>query len=143
MKHLIWLAARLLLGQLFVIAGLAKLGAGYAATQSYMQTMGVPRSLLPLVIVLEIGGGLALMAGFITRWAALALALYSLLAALIFHHNFGNQTQMILFMSDIAVAGGLLLLYVHGAGALSVDRLYLRGKDTVGRDPFAGTHTQR
>jgi putative oxidoreductase len=141
MNNLIWVVARLLLAQLFVMAGLSKLGAGYAATQSYMQTMGVPGSLLPLVIVLEIGGGLALIVGFFTRWVALALAVYSVVAALIFHHNFGDQTQMILFMSDIAVAGGLLLLYLHGAGAFSVDRLYRPGP--LGGVPLADTHQHR
>jgi putative oxidoreductase len=121
MNALIAVLARLLLAQLFVVAGLSKLGAGYAATRTYMQMMGVPGDLLPLVIVLEIGGGLALAVGFLTRWAALALAVYSFVAAAIFHHNFADQNQLILFMSDIAVAGGLLLLHLHGAGAWSFD----------------------
>lgn len=114
MNVLITVLARLLLAQLFVVAGLAKLGAGYAATRTYMQMMGVPGNLLPLVIVLEIGGGLALAAGFLTRWAALLLAVYSLVAAAIFHHNFADQNQLILFISDLAVIGGLLLMYLHG-----------------------------
>ena len=121
MNALIAVLARLLLAQLFVVAGLSKLGAGYAATRTYMQMMGVPGDLLPLVIVLEIVGGLALAAGFLTRWAALALAVFSLVAAAIFHHDFADQNQLILLMSDIAVAGGLLLVYVHGAGAWSFD----------------------
>ncbi|MDB6091538.1 MAG: hypothetical protein JWN85_4322 [Gammaproteobacteria bacterium] len=121
MSNLITVIARVLLAQLFLLAGFSKLGAGYAATHSYMQSMGVPGILLPLVIILEIGGALALIIGFFTRWVALALAVYSVIAALIFHHNFGDQNQMILFMSDIAVAGGLLLLYVYGAGAVSLD----------------------
>src|SRR5256885_2397259 len=121
MNSLIALVARLLLAQLFFLAGLSKLGSGYAATQGYMHTMGVPGSLLPWVIVLEIAGGLALVLGYLTRWIALILAVYSVVAALIFHHNFGDQNQMILFMSDIAVAGGLLLLHLHGPGALSLD----------------------
>lgn len=129
MNILIALLARLLLAQLFVVSGLSKLGAGYAATRSYMQMMGVPGELLPLVIVLEIAGGLALAVGFLTRWAALALACYSLLAAAIFHHNFADQNQLILFMSDIAVAGGLLLVYLHGAGAWSIDARSSRHPD--------------
>jgi len=137
MNNLIAVVARLLLAQLFVLAGLSKLGAGYAATHAYMQAMGVPGGLLPLVIVLEIGGGLALAAGFLTRWAALALAVYSVVAALIFHHNFGDQNQMILFTSDIAVAGGLLVLYVHGAGILSLDSR-TRGSRPVGGNPLTG-----
>lgn len=115
------LIARILLAHIFIISGLGKLGAGYAGTQGYMEAMGLPGMLLPLVIALEIGGGLALIAGFMTRWAALALAAFSVVSALIFHANFGDQIQMIMFMKNLAMAGGLLLLYVHGAGALSVD----------------------
>jgi putative oxidoreductase len=121
MNSVIILAARLLLAQLFLLAGLGKLGAGYAGTQGYMESMGVPGVLLILVIALEIGGGLALILGFLTRWAALALAGFCVVSALIFHGNFGDQTQMVMFMKNCAIAGGLLLLYVHGAGRLSID----------------------
>jgi putative oxidoreductase len=122
------LIARLLLAQVFFIAGASKLGAGYAATQSYMQTMGVAGDLLPLVILLEVGGGLALIVGLLTRWIALALAVYSVVAALIFHHHLADQAQLTLLMSDLAMAGGLLLLYVHGAGALSLDARLTAGR---------------
>jgi putative oxidoreductase len=81
----------------------------------------VPGMVLPLVIALEIGGGLAVIVGFLTRWAALGLALFCLAAALLFHRNFAEQMQMIMFMKNFAMAGGLLLLYVHGAGAFSID----------------------
>ena len=86
-----------------------------------MKAMGVPTALLPLVIALEIGGGLALVLGFHTRWAALALALFSVIAALIFHRNLGDTMQSIMFMKDLAMAGGLLSICAHGAGELSVD----------------------
>jgi putative oxidoreductase len=121
MNNAIVLIARILLAHIFILSGFGKLGAGYAATQGYMVAMGVPGALLPLVIFLEIGGGLALLAGLLTRWAALALAAFSIVGALIFHHNFGDQMQMIMFMKNFAMAGGLLLLYVHGAGAYSID----------------------
>jgi putative oxidoreductase len=121
MNNIIELGARIFLAHIFLLAGIGKLGAGYAGTEGYMAAMGVPAILLPLVIALEIGGGLALIVGFCTRWAALALAAFSVVAALIFHRNFGDQMQMILFMKNFAMAGGLLLLYVYGAGALSVD----------------------
>jgi putative oxidoreductase len=121
MNNAIILAARILLAQIFLLAGLGKLGAGYAATQGYMASMGVPGIMLPLVIALEIGGGLALIVGLLTRWAALGLALFCLASAAIFHTNFAEQTQMIMFMKNLAMAGGLLLLYVHGAGAWSID----------------------
>jgi putative oxidoreductase len=121
MNNAILLIARLLLAQIFLLAGIGKLGAGYASTQGYMAAMGVPGVLLPLVIALEIGGGLALIAGFLTRWAALALAGFCLVSAAIFHTNFGDSMQMIMFMKNLAMAGGLLVLSVHGPGAWSVD----------------------
>ncbi len=121
MNNAIILLARLLMAHIFVLAGLSKLGASYASTGGYMQAMGVPAQLLPLVIALEIGGGLALVLGLFTRWAALALAGFSVASAVIFHTNFGDQAQMILFMKNLAMAGGLLMLFVHGAGGWSLD----------------------
>ncbi|NQD93241.1 DoxX family protein [Pseudomonas sp. CrR25] len=120
MNHAIVLVARLLLAHIFILAGFSKI-TGYAGTQGYMESMGVPGALLPLVILLEVGGGLAVLLGFFTRWAALALAAFCVAAALIFHHNFSEQVQMILFMKNFAMAGGFLLLYVQGAGAFSID----------------------
>jgi putative oxidoreductase len=121
MNNAIVLIARILLAHIFLLSGFGKLGAGYAGTQGYMVNMGVSGDLLPLVIALEIGGGLALIAGLFTRWTALALAAFCIVGAVIFHRNFGDQMQMIMFMKNFAMAGGLLMLYVHGAGALSVD----------------------
>ena len=86
-----------------------------------MASKGVPGALLPLVIALELGGGALIVAGLWTRAAALALAAFSVLAAAIFHANFADQMQQILFLSDVAVAGGFLLLAANGAGAWSVD----------------------
>ncbi|MGH8354194.1 MAG: DoxX family protein [Pseudomonas sp.] len=120
MNSAIVLAARLLLAHIFLLSGLSKI-VGYADTQGYMEAMGVPGALLPLVIAVEVGGSLALIVGFFTRWAALALAAFCVAAALIFHRNFGDQMQMIMFMKNLAIAGGLLLLYVQGAGAFSID----------------------
>ena len=127
MNDTIVLIARILLAQIFLLAGIGKLGAGYAATQGYMESMGVAGALLPLVIVLEIGGGLALIAGFLTRWAALALAAFCIVGALVFHRNFGDQMQMVMFMKNLAIAGGLLFLSVHGPGGFSVDAKRIRG----------------
>ena len=120
MEKIIQVVARVLLAQIFVLAGLNKIG-GYADTQAYMDAMGVPGILLPLVIILEVGGGLALIVGWQTRWAAYALAAFTALAAVIFHSDFGQQVQMILFMKNWAMVGGLLLLGVYGAGAYSLD----------------------
>ena len=121
MNNAIVLVARLLLAQTFLISGIGKLGAGYAGAQGYMEAMGAPSALLPLAILLEIGGGLALIAGFLTRWTALALAAFCIVSALIFHRNFADQMQTIMFMKNLSMAGGFLLLYVHGAGDFSVD----------------------
>jgi len=103
------LAARILMAVLFLPAGLNKI-MGYEGTQAYMEAMGVPGVLLPLVIILEVGGGLALILGWQVRNIALALAGFTLIAAFIFHANFSDQIQMIMFMKNIAIAGGLLAL---------------------------------
>ena len=120
MNNVILFAARLLLAQLFLLAGIGKV-AGYAGAQGYMESMGVPGMLLPLVILLEIGSGLALILGFKTRLVALAMAAFCIAAALIFHRNVADQVQMVMLMKNFALAGGFLLLYVQGPGAYSVD----------------------
>jgi len=121
---------RVLLAHIFVLSGWTKIG-GYAATQGYMAAMGVPGALLPLVIAVELLGGIALIIGFKTRWAALGLAAFSIAAAIIFHSNFADQMQMISFMKNLALAGGLLVLAQTGAAAPSVDaaRTGRKGRD--------------
>ena len=114
------LLGRILIAAMFVMAGFSKIG-GYEGTQGYMAAMGVPGGLLPVVIALEIGGGLAVLIGWQTRIAAFLLGGFSALAALIFHLNPGDQMQMILFMKDFAIAGGFLFLVADGPGALSID----------------------
>lgn len=112
--------ARVLLAHIFILAGMNKI-MGYAGTQGYMESVGVPGMLLPLVILVEVGAGLALVAGWQTRWAAYALAGFTVVSAVIFHSNLGDQVQMIMFMKNLAITGGLLLLAEHGAGAFSLD----------------------
>lgn len=111
---------RFLLGALFVVAGLSKIGS-YAATQGYMETTGVPGILLPLVILTEAGGGLAVILGWQTRIAAFALAGFCVLSALLFHFNPADQMQMGMFMKNFGMAGGFLLLVAFGAGSYSLD----------------------
>ena len=120
MEKYVNLAARILLSHIFILAGINKIS-GYAGTQGYMESMGVPGMLLPLVIILEVAGGLAILVGWQTRIAAYALAGFTVVAAVLFHGNLGEQMQMILFMKNLAMTGGLLLLAVHGAGALSIE----------------------
>ncbi len=112
---------RILLAFIFVMAGFNKIVA-YAGTQQYMEQAGLPGLLLPLVILVELGGGLALVAGFMTRWAALALAFFTLLTAFIFHFDFADQAQSIQFMKNLAIAGGLIALSVAGPGAFALDK---------------------
>lgn len=114
------LVGRLLLTALFLPAGIQKIS-GFAGTQGYMEAMGVPGSLLPLVILLEVGGGLALLLGFKTRWIALAFAGFCITSAFIFHLQPEDQMQMILFMKNIALAGSFLILASSGAGRFSLD----------------------
>ncbi len=111
---------RFLLALIFFISGLTKISQ-YAGTQDYMEAMGVPGVLLPLVILVEVVGGLAIILGWNTKYAAIALAGFSILSAVLFHADFSNQAQMISFMKNIAIAGGFLTLFVHGPGAFALD----------------------
>lgn len=127
LQHPLALAGRLLLAWLFLPAGIGKI-AGFAGTVGYITSVGMP---LPTVaaaiaVVVEIAGGLALLAGFGTRVAALALALFTLVASVFFHAYWslpaGQQMmQQLLFNKNIAVVGGLLVLAALGAGAWSLD----------------------
>jgi len=114
---------RLFMSAIFIMAGINKLGAGYAATQGYMESMGVPGVLLPVVIALEIGGGLALIAGWHTRITAFLLAGFTLLSGIIFHANFADQMQSIMFMKNLAMTGGLLFLVAGTTHEWSVDAM--------------------
>ncbi len=120
MEKVSQLIARVFLGHIFLLAGVSKISA-YEGTQGYMEAMGLPGALLPLVILLEVGGGLAIIVGWKSKWASIALATFTVIAAAIFHNNFADQMQMILFMKNIAITGGLMLLAAHGAGAYSLD----------------------
>jgi putative oxidoreductase len=113
-------AGRVFIALIFVMFGLNKIF-NYGGTAGWMEAMGVPGSLLPLVIILEILGGIAVIVGWQTRLIALALAGFSVLSALVFHANFADQAEMANFMKNIAIAGGFLFLVAHGAGAWSLD----------------------
>lgn len=114
------LVGRILLALIFILSGFGKL-TDPAGTAGYMQAMGVPTLLLWPTVALELLGGIAIVIGFQTRIVALALAGFSIVSALIFHSNFADQMQMINFLKNLAMAGGLLLLATTGATALSVD----------------------
>ncbi|WDE07398.1 DoxX family protein [Thalassomonas viridans] len=113
-------AGRFLIALIFLMSGVNKIFS-YAGTQGYMEAMGVPGFLLPLVIITEVVGALAIILGWNTRIAALALAGFSLLSAVLFHADFSDQIQMIMFMKNIAIAGGFLILIATGPGSYALD----------------------
>ncbi|XQW85191.1 DoxX family protein [Thalassotalea piscium] len=112
--------ARILLALIFVMSGINKISQ-YSGTQAYMDMMGVPGFLLPIVIALEVLAGISIILGYQARISAFLLAGFSLVSALIFHADFADQMQMINFMKNVAIAGGFLVIVIHGAGALSLD----------------------
>ncbi len=114
------LLGRFGLALIFIISGWGKI-TGYAGTQQYMEAMGVPGAVLPLVILLELGGGLAIASGLFTRWVALGMAAFSVATAAVFHANFADPAQAISFWKNVSMAGGFLVLAAHGAGAYSID----------------------
>jgi putative oxidoreductase len=111
------LLARAMLAYIFILEGAAKI-TGYAGVVDYMQSNGVDGRLLPLVILTELGGGLLVLFGLKTRWAAIALFVYCLLTALIFHVG---ADQAIEFKKNVAMAGGFLALAILGPGGWSLD----------------------
>ena len=111
---------RLLLSMIFIFSGFTKI-TGYAATQGYMEAMGVPGMLLPLVIAVELLGGIAILLGFKARLVAILMAGFSVVSALLFHQFWIDESQMNPFMKNIAMAGGFLMIFAHGAGAYSID----------------------
>jgi putative oxidoreductase len=114
------LAGRILLALIFILSGIGKIS-DPAGTAGFMESMGVPGILVWPTIALEILGGIAIAIGFQTRIAAFALAAFSIAAAVIFHHNFADQMQMIMFLKNLSIAGGLLLLAASGAMSFGVD----------------------
>ena len=111
------LLARAMLAYIFVVSGLTYIGQ-YAGVVDYMQSNGVDGRLLPLVILTELGGGLLVLFGLKTRWAAIALGGFCLLTALFFHLG---ADQTVHFRMNIAMAGGFLLLATFGPGTWSLD----------------------
>jgi len=114
------LVGRILLALIFILSGIGKIS-DPAGTAGFMESMGVPGILVWPTIALEILGGIAIVIGFQTRIAAFALAAFSIAAAVIFHHNFADQIQMIMFLKNLSIAGGLLLLTASGALSFGVD----------------------
>ena len=123
---------RLLIGLPFAMSGLSKLAA-YGPTTEMISTVGLPAPPLAFMVAVavELGGGLLLIAGFQARLVAIALALFALVTAVSFHSNFADQNQMIHFLKNIMLAGGLLQIAGFGAGAVSLDDRLAKGRETV------------
>jgi putative oxidoreductase len=121
-------AGRLLIGLPFAMSGLSKLAA-IGPTTEMIRAAGLPLPPLALAlsVIVELGGGLLLVAGFQTRIVAAVLALFSLATAVSFHSHFADQNQMIHFLKNVMMAGGLLQIVAFGAGALSVDNRSVKG----------------
>ena len=116
------LLGRVMIGAPFILSGLGKLMA-HDATVGYIGSVGLPLPQLAWVIALlvEIGGGAFLISGFRARFVALVMAVFALATAISFHRNFADQNQMIHFLKNVMLAGGLLQIVYFGAGPLSVD----------------------
>jgi len=114
--------ARAFMAAILILSGVGKIGA-FEGTQGYMEAFGLPGFLLAPTILFEVGAGLLLLVGFKTRYVAVLLAGFAIVTAAIFHAEFGDQIQQIMFLKNVAMAGGFLLLAKVGAPGFSVDQL--------------------
>jgi len=126
-QNRIALVGRILLGLMFVMSGFGKI-AGFEGTAGYIASRGLPlpEVLAALTIVVELGGGLLLLLGLFSRWAGLALAVFSVLAAFLFHNYWSADaasymSQYINFWKNISIAGGMLLVSAFGPGSISIE----------------------
>jgi putative oxidoreductase len=122
---------RLLIGLPFAMSGLGKLAA-YGPTTAMIAAVGlpVPPLAFAVAVAVELGGGLLLIAGYQARLVAAALALFSIATAVSFHSNFADQNQMIHFLKNVMMAGGLLQIAAFGAGAISLDNWFSKDRGT-------------
>lgn len=119
LDNIFTLLGRVLISYIFITAGWAKIG-GYAGTAAYMESKGLPSALLVLVILLELGGGLAILVGYQTRIVAFFFAVFCIVSGLIFH---GAPEEATSLLKNISIAGGFLFLLAQGAGKFSLDNL--------------------
>jgi putative oxidoreductase len=119
---------RFLIAVIFLLSGVGKIFAP-EATQGYIAAAGLPLPVVAYAIALlaEVGGGLLLLLGYQTRYAALGLAIFTVATAIGFHHNFADQNQMIHFLKNLAITGGLLQIFAFGPGSFSLDARAAKG----------------
>lgn len=122
------LIGRLLLATIFLHEGIFKLG-NYAASAAYAQVYGMPDSLLPVAIAVELGCGLLIAVGLYTRTAALLLAGFCVFTAVVFHNKFAERSQLLHFEKNLAMTGGLLVLAASGPGRFAVGRYFTRNRE--------------
>ena len=121
--HIVEFFGRLFLSGLFLIEGFGKISIQEDVIM-YMEDYGVPGILFLPALVVEILFPLFLIVGYKTKWAALIMALFTFAVAIIFHTNFSEGMQMILFLKDIAIAGGFMIIIVYGPGKISLDHYF-------------------
>lgn len=127
--NLLAAVGRLLIALIFIASGLGKIAAP-GATQGYIAAVGLPLPMLSylIAVLVELAGGILILIGYQVRITGLVLAAFTLATAVIFHTNFADQNQMIHFLKNVAIAGGLLQVAAFGAGALSLDGRRLRSR---------------
>jgi putative oxidoreductase len=132
MNRYLPLIGRVLIGLPFVTSGFGKLAA-YGKTTAMISAAGLPFPPLAyaVAVVLELGGGLLMIAGYQVQPVAIAQAIFTIAAAASFHTNFADQNQMIHFLKDVMIAGGLLQVAAFGAGAFSLDNRLSRNRGTI------------
>jgi putative oxidoreductase len=119
---------RVLLSFMFIMSGLSKIGA-YAGTAAYMSSQGIPGALLPLVILVEVGAGIMLLIGWQARIAAVLLGGFAVATGVLFHllpamgmtDAMAQQGEMISFMKNMTIAGGMAFVFAFGAGKFALD----------------------
>ncbi|TGT68543.1 DoxX family protein [bacterium M00.F.Ca.ET.159.01.1.1] len=121
-RDVVLLAGRLLLSLIFVHEGL-QLATHFEGAQKAMAALGVGTPLLIATILLQLGAGLSVALGILVRLGAIGLGLFCLMTASLFHTNFASQNELLHFEKDLAIAGGMFILALSGAGRLSVDRV--------------------
>ena len=118
--QVIQVLGRIFLSTIFLVEGMNKIF-NYESTIEYMENFNVPEYLAIPAIIVEILFPLLLIVGYQTKISALALAIFTLATALVFHTDFTNQMQLISFLKNFAIAGGFLIIFVNGAGKYSID----------------------
>lgn len=120
--NLLAAVGRLLIALIFIASGLGKIAAP-GATQGYIQSAGLPLPMISylLAVIVEVGGGIAILVGYHVRIASVVVAVFTLATAVLFHANLADQNQMIHFLKNVAITGGLLQVAAFGAGSFSLD----------------------